>query len=77
MWFRSAIAVAVVQSSGYSSNLTPSLGTSMCHGCDLKKEKRKKKRQNTEPNTWKSFNKDLIGKINEQTLIHMQDCLWL
>ena len=32
------VAVAVVQAGGYSSNWTPSLGTSICCGCDPKKE---------------------------------------
>ena len=30
------IAVAVAQAGGCSSNLIPSLGTSICHGCGLK-----------------------------------------
>ena len=29
--------------SGYSSNSTPSLGTSMCHGCGLKIEREREK----------------------------------
>ena len=37
------VAVAVVCS--YSSNSTPSLGTSMCCGCDRKKKKKKKKKK--------------------------------
>ena len=32
-------AVAVTLVSGYSSDLTPSLETSMCHGCCPKKKK--------------------------------------
>ena len=38
-WLGSDIAVAVAQTSGYSSNLTPSLGTSICHRVALKKKK--------------------------------------
>ena len=38
----SHVAVAVVLAGSCSSNLTPSLGTSMCHGCGPKKEKKKK-----------------------------------
>ena len=38
-WLGSCVAVAVVQASGYSSNLTPSLGTSICCGCSPKKTK--------------------------------------
>ena len=41
-----SMAVAVVQPSSYSSNLTPSLGTSICCGCSPKKTKRKKERKN-------------------------------
>ena len=33
----SGVAVAVAWASGYSSNWTPSLGTSICHGCSSKK----------------------------------------
>ena len=45
LWFRlqtqlrSRIAVAVVQASHCSSDLTPSLGTSICQGCSPKKQK--------------------------------------
>ena len=47
MWLRSDIAVAVVQADSYSSHLTPSLGTSICHRVVLKKKKQtnKKKQQ--------------------------------
>ena len=41
-WLRSCIAVAVAQASSCSSNLTPNLGTSICHRCSPKKEKKKK-----------------------------------
>ena len=40
--FSSPIAMAVVQAGSYSSNSTPSLGTSMCHGYSPKKTKKKK-----------------------------------
>ena len=45
MWLGSGVAVAVVQASSCSSNLTPSLGTSICHGCSPKKENKKIKIQ--------------------------------
>ena len=32
----------LVQPGGYSSNSTPSLGTSVCHSCSLRKEQKKK-----------------------------------
>ena len=37
MWLGSGIAVAVVLVSNYSSDSTPSLGTSICPGCGLKR----------------------------------------
>ena len=46
----SRIAVAVVQAGSYSLDSTPSLGTSICHGCGpkktIKKKKERKKREN-------------------------------
>ena len=38
-----AVAVTGAVTGSYSSDLTPSLGTSMCHGCGPKKTKKKKK----------------------------------
>ena len=40
---RIAVAVAAAVAGGYSSNLTPSLGTSICNGCSPKKKKEDKK----------------------------------
>ena len=40
--------VAVVKASGYSSNLTRSLGTSICCGYGCKKTKKKKKEEEEE-----------------------------
>ena len=39
------MAVAVAQASGYSSDWTPSLGTSICHRCGPRKDKKKRKRK--------------------------------
>ena len=39
----SGVGVAVMRARGYSSDLTPSLGTSICHRCGTKKKKKKKK----------------------------------
>ena len=39
---RSGIAVAAVQAGSYGSDSPPSLGTSMCCGCNLKKQKDRK-----------------------------------
>ena len=43
MWLGSHMAVAVAGSC--SSDLTPSLGTSICHRCCPKKKERKKKKR--------------------------------
>ena len=45
MRLRSHIAVALTQASSYSSNSTPSLGTSICCKCSPKKIKKKKKKK--------------------------------
>ena len=42
MWLRSGVAMAVAWADGYSSDLTPSLGTSICCRCGHKKKKKKK-----------------------------------
>ena len=42
---RSGVAVAVAQASSYSSDSTPSLGTSICHKCGPKKKKERKTRK--------------------------------
>ena len=43
-WLRSRVAMPVVQAGSYSSDSTPSLGTSICLGC-LKRKKEKKKKK--------------------------------
>ena len=43
-WLRSHIAVAVAWASSFSTNLTPSLGTSICWKCGPKNQKKKKSR---------------------------------
>ena len=42
MQLGSGVAVAVALASICSSDLTSRLGTSLCHGCGLKKQKKKK-----------------------------------
>ena len=47
-WLGSLIAVALAWAGGYSSDLTPSLGTSMCPyaaGVALKRQKKKRKKE--------------------------------
>ena len=41
-WLRSHVAMAVAEASSYSSAWTPSLGTSIYHGCSPKKKKKKR-----------------------------------
>jgi len=43
MWLGSGVAVAVVEARGYSSDSTPTLGTSCCE-CSPKKTKKKKRK---------------------------------
>ena len=43
-WLGSDIAVAVAEASNCSSDLTPSLGTSICLSAALKSKKKKKKK---------------------------------
>ena len=45
MLLRSGVAMAVVQAGSNSSDSTPSLGTSICLECSLKKKKEKKRRR--------------------------------
>ena len=45
MWLGTGVDVAVVQANGYGSDSTPSLGTSICHGCIPKKIKQTKKQK--------------------------------
>ena len=42
MWLESGVAVAVAVTGSYSSDSTPSLGTSICHGSGPRKGKKTK-----------------------------------
>ena len=53
--FESVVAVAVVYSGGYSSNWSPSLGTSIKGGYGPKKQK-KQQQQQKKPNKKKCWN---------------------
>ena len=46
------VAVAVVQASGYSSNLTPSLGNSICFKCSPKKQEKERERKEKIAEIW-------------------------
>ena len=45
MWIPSGVAVAVGQTGSWGSDLTPSLGTSICCRCGHKKEERRKEKK--------------------------------
>ena len=45
MWLGSGVAVALVKAGSNSSDSTPGLGTSICHGCGLPKKKKNKTKQ--------------------------------
>ncbi len=49
-WLGSRVAVALVQAGGYSSDLTLSRGTSICHGSGPRKGKKTTK-QNIQPSS--------------------------
>ena len=53
----SGVAVALVWAGGYSSNLTPSLGTSIWRGCGPKKTKKKKEKADCENKLCSSLKK--------------------
>ena len=48
MQLRSDFAMAVVWAGSYSSDSTPSLGTSICHGCSPKKTRGRRKKERKE-----------------------------
>ena len=50
MWLRSQVAVVLAQAGGYSSDWTPSMGTSICHGHSPRNGKKRQK-QKTKQNT--------------------------
>ena len=50
MWLRSSVAVAVAQASSCSSDLTPSLGTSIWCRFGPKKQKKKEKKKRKKRN---------------------------
>ena len=60
MWLRSGIAMAVGYACSCSADWTPSLGTSICHGCGPKKQKKKKPKQ-TNVQSWIRDYVDTLG----------------
>ena len=76
LWCRSQIqlgfcvAVAMVWAGSYSSNSTPSLGTSICHGCSPKNtKKKKKKRHKKDQKTYENI-LNSTGKSNTVILLY-------
>ena len=76
MWLTSHVAVAVVQAGGYSSDLTPSMGSSICCGCGLIRAKKKKKplktktKQNkTKQNRETFLEKSLVGQLSRWSFL--------
>ena len=58
-----SIAVTVVQVGGCSSNYIPSLGTSRCHRCSPRKDKKKKKRYKRTYSKTEIESKDFLTKL--------------
>ena len=48
MWLRLGVAVVLAEAGSCSSDLTPSLGTSIRHGCGPKRTKDRKKKNHLE-----------------------------
>ena len=67
----SRLAVAVAQAGGYSSDLTPSLGTSMCLGVALKSKKVKVKKPNTLTTKPLDFNRAWAVRPGEPIFPHL------
>ena len=63
-WLGSGVAVAVVYAGSCSSDLTPSLGTSMCRECGPKKTN-----QSTNKNKRKQKKKDQQKQVQKQVLL--------
>ena len=63
MWLASGIDVATVQAGGCSSDSTPSLGTSICHGYSPKRQKDQKKKKNEELQLWRNGIGSVLGVL--------------
>ena len=58
------VAVAVVEDSSYTSDSTPSLGTSICCGCDSKKQTKRKKNN-------RKMSKSLSGNRRKRLVLRL------
>ena len=70
----SGVAVAVMQASGCSSNLTPSMGTSIGPGCGLKKKKKKNKKESVGDTLSKQSSLKLFEKLNCPEYLVLWEC---
>ena len=76
-WLGSGVAVAVAQASSCSSDLTPSLGNSMCHGCGPKKQKKKKTKKNLETQHQTTFvRREISLQRGKPQLTCSNTCIW-
>ena len=65
MLLGSGIAVAVVWASGYSSNLTTSLGTFICHGLGAGLKQKKKERKKLKIQLYAHYKGEIEFEVNE------------
>ena len=66
-WLGSGAAVAVAKASGYGSNSTPSLGSSICHRYKPKKTKKnKKQKKSNRAHRIVNYSGESQGKKNEK-----------
>ena len=76
MWLRSGVAVAVVWASSYSSDETPSLGTSICHRCGPKKKKKKERKRKKKRSVYlKDWKGDSFWRATQSPL-QGSTCCW-
>ena len=64
MWLTSHVAVAVVQAGGCSSDLTPSMGSSICCGCGLLRAKKQNKTKQNKTKTKTKKQGDVFGEVS-------------
>ena len=75
-WLRSCVAVAVTQASSYSSDSTPSLGSSICHEYSPKKTKPKKQKYFSLPLVPKNKLSQRSEQMQKPRIIKQDDNGW-
>ena len=73
MWLGSGVAVAVTEDGSCSSNSTPSLGTSICHGCIPPYPRQKKRFLTDKLKEAETVLTDLEDKLKGTKEVH-KDC---